>query len=311
MNEEIILKQCMGIKKEENLLLVYDRNRKKIADSIYDKAKSIGFEARTLETPIAKENGEEPPEEVAEEMLNHDVILLITTKSLSHTKARRDASEKGARIASMPGITEDIISRLDVDYKKMEERIKKIKSYFLKGKKKEKKIKVLTEKGTNLEMEIGNTRIECDSGIYVKKGDFGNLPAGEAGILPKNTNGIFIVDATFAGIGKLDEPIKITVKDNYAVKIEGKDAEKLLEILNRFGKKARNIAEFAIGTNEKAEITGATLEDEKVLGTAHIALGNNLSFGGNVDVPLHLDGVMYKPTIYVDNKLIMEKGKLK
>ena len=70
MNEEIILEQCMGIKKGENLLLVYDINKKKIADSIYDKAKSMGFEAMILETPVAKENGEEPPEEVAEEMLN-------------------------------------------------------------------------------------------------------------------------------------------------------------------------------------------------------------------------------------------------
>ena len=71
-----------------------------------------------------------------------------------------------------------------------------------------------------------------------------------------------------------------------------------------------NIAEFSIGTNEKAKITGITLEDEKVLGTAHIALGNNKSYGGKVDVPLHLDGVFYSPTIFVDKKKIMEKGKL-
>ncbi len=71
-----------------------------------------------------------------------------------------------------------------------------------------------------------------------------------------------------------------------------------------------NIAEFAVGLNNKAKIIGNILEDEKVYGTAHVALGNNKSYGGKIDVPIHLDGVFDKPTVFIDNKKIMDNGKL-
>jgi len=65
---------------------------------------------------------------------------------------------------------------------------------------------------------------------------------------------------------------------------------------------------LGVGTNPKAKITGNVLEDEKVFGTAHIALGNNTAFEGKVDVPVHVDGVFTKPTIFLDKKKIIEKG---
>ena len=87
-------------------------------------------------------------------------------------------------------------------------------------------------------------------------------------------------------------------------------AKKLSRMLDAVGKNARNIAEFGIGTNDSAKLSGVILEDEKVKGTVHIALGNNVSMGGKVNVPIHLDGVMKKPTVYLDNKILMKNGKL-
>ena len=81
-------------------------------------------------------------------------------------------------------------------------------------------------------------------------------------------------------------------------------------MLEPYGKNGRNIAEFGIGANEKAKLSGMILEDEKVLGTVHIALGNNVTMGGNVNVGIHLDGVIKRPTVYFDHSLIMDKGKL-
>jgi leucyl aminopeptidase (aminopeptidase T) len=79
--------------------------------------------------------------------------------------------------------------------------------------------------------------------------------------------------------------------------------------LNQFGKDSRNFAEFGIGTNDKAIITGSPLEDEKVKGTAHLALGNNIFFGGKVSVPFHVDGIFLQPTIWANDKIIMNNGK--
>ena len=100
------------------------------------------------------------------------------------------------------------------------------------------------------------------------------------------------------------------VKEGYAVDINGGVAAKrFFEIVDGAGRKARNIAEFGIGSNDKAIITGNLLEDEKVMGTCHIALGDNTGFGGKVEVALHMDGLIKKPSVFVDGKKIMEKGE--
>ena len=126
--------------------------------------------------------------------------------------------------------------------------------------------------------------------------------------LEGTSNGTYVIDACFAGIPHLNGPLTIQIKDGIATNINGKNAPELKAMLKEetYG----NLAEFGIGTNPKAKITGITLEDEKVLGTIHIALGNSLSFGGKVDVPLHVDGVMTQPTVYIDGKMIMDEGKL-
>jgi leucyl aminopeptidase (aminopeptidase T) len=243
-------------------------------------------------------------------MLNYDVEILVTTKSLSHTAARKNASKSGARITTLPGITIETMKRaIDVDYDKLKEMTSKISGILDKGN----NVKITTEAGTDMNFSIkGREGQGDDAGIYDKKGSFGNLPSGEAFLAPveKTCNGTYVVDASFGGIGKLNSPIKITVKNGYAVDFFGEDAEKLKEILEKFGKEAGNIAEFGIGTNTNAIITGNILEDEKVFGTCHIALGNNSGFGGKVDVPIHLDGIIKNPIIYVDNKKIMDDGKL-
>ena len=117
------------------------------------------------------------------------------------------------------------------------------------------------------------------------------------------------MDASLGGIGKLEEPIKVYVEKGYVIKIEGGRAKEFENLLDSAGKEARNIAELGIGTNEKARVTGNILEDEKVIGTCHIALGNNAGFGGKVNVQLHLDGIIRNPTIFIDNKKIMNNGK--
>ena len=42
----------------------------------------------------------------------------------------------------------------------------------------------------------------------------------------------------------------------------------------------RNLAELGIGTNDKASRPDNVLEAEKILGTIHLALGDNTGFGG-------------------------------
>ncbi len=305
------LKVCMGLKQNEKLLVIYDNKKQKIANAIFKEGKKISNKVKLLKIPELKVNGQEPSKKTANEMLKHNVIMIVTSKSLSHTKARRDSTKKGSRIASMPGITNDIFIRgMNADYEKIKEKSRKLKILFNKAK----KVRVTTKKGTNLIMGTHKRKGLGDTGIYHKKGDFGNLPSGESGVAPfeGTTNGVVIIDKSFAGIGLLKKPIKLTFKKGYAKISGGKEALKLIKILESIkNKDVYNIAEFAIGLNNKAKITGNILEDEKVYGTAHVALGNNKSYGGKIDVPIHLDGVFDKPTVFIDNKKIMDNGYYK
>lgn len=302
-----VLKNCMGVKKDEKVLIITDSKLEKISNVFLKNSKKITKNSELVKIPIPKTHCIEPPEKIAKLMLNYDIILGITAKSISHTRARKNASNKGVRIATMPGITGDIIKRtLIVDYTKIKKKnlqlINKIKNPRI--------ARVRTEKGTDIAMPIFKKRFTDDSGVYVKKGGFGNLPAGEIMSMPVEgkSNGVFVVDGSIGGLGKADKPVKIEVKNGFATKISGgKVASKLRKLLKN--KKYRNIAEFAFGTNPKAKITGVTLEDEKVLGTVHIALGNNKSYGGTVDVPFHVDCIIKKPDVFVDGKVVMKKGK--
>jgi len=307
----IAIRDCMGAKRNEKILIISDEQKRKIGFSLYENALRLGIESLYVEMKSRKQNGEEPPKEIAELMQKFDVVFCPTTKSLTHTDARRAASANGVRVATFPGITENVMIRgMNADYKKIAKLSIKLVNILEQGK----KIRVTAPAGTDISFSIEGRKAIASKGLFHKKGESGNLPTGETFLAPVEgtANGVFVVDGSMAGLGLIKNAnIKIEVENGYATKITGGVlAKKLTQQLDAVGKDARNIAEFGIGTNDSAKLSGVLLEDEKVLGTIHIALGNNVSMGGSVNVPLHLDGVIKKPTVYMDDKLLMKDGKL-
>ncbi|MCX7876387.1 MAG: aminopeptidase [Melioribacteraceae bacterium] len=307
----IAIKDCMGAQKGESILIVTDEFKNKIGYALFENAKKLGHESVYLEFKSREMHGQEPPQQVAELMKLFDIVLCPTEKSLTHTNARRNASALGARIATFPGITEEIMIRgLNADYNKIAALTIKLQEILNDVN----IVKVTSPNGTDITLDITGRKALPSKGLFHKKGESGNLPTGEAYIAPLEgkSNGVFVVDGSMSGVGVIDKkPITIVVENGYATKITGGiQAKKLDNILNKYGKLARNIAEFGIGTNDKAKLSGVILEDEKVMGTIHIALGDNKSMGGTVDVPIHLDGIVVKPTVYFDDKMIMKNGKL-
>jgi len=304
------IKDCMGAKKNEKILVITDEFKKDIADNLYKNALKLGHEAVLLEMKSRQMDGEEPPKAIAEMMKLFDVVLVPTEKSMTHTDARRDASAAGVRVATFPGINEDImIKGLNADYTKIAALTLKLKRLM----EKTKEVRVTSPSGTDITMDITGRKAIPSKGLFHKKGESGNLPTGETFTAPLEgkSNGVFVVDGSMAGIGVVNTPIRIEVEKGYATKITGgPEARKLNKILKQYDQKARNIAEFGIGTNHNAKLTGELLLDEKVLGTIHIAIGDNKSMGGKVNVPIHLDGMVKKPTVYFDGKKIMQTGKL-
>lgn len=307
---EIAINNCMAVKKGETVLVITDQPLRKIGYFLWEAAKEATTEAILLEIIPRTSNGEEPPHQVAELMKNFDVILIPTSKSMTHTKARREACEKGARIATLPGIREDTMKRtLSADYHNIAKRCSKIAQALVGGK----TVKVTTSFGTDIIMSLEGRDWKVDNGLYHNPGNFGNLPAGEVYIAPLEgtASGQVVVDGAMAGLGMLKKPLKLLVRDGYVTEISGDEkAEDLEKLIAPFGKDAKNIAELGIGTNDKAKLCGSVLEDEKVLGTVHLAIGDNKSMGGNVSVESHLDGILSKPTLEIDGKVIMKDGEL-
>ncbi len=304
-----ILLDNMKLSSDENVLILYDENKQAIAEVLLAEAKKITSDVDWWQVKVAAVNGEEPKSDIADMMRNYDVIVIATTKSMSWTNARAEASKSGARIASMPDITEDILERtMEADYSKVKERCLSL-IRFLKEKR---EMRITSHLGTDLVVVINPDLHGANGGIYDDDSKWGNLPAGEVFFAPLDSNGVVVVDASFAGIGKLEEPIKLAIENNKVILIEGgEQAKDLRAMLNSHGPKAFVVAEVGIGANDKAQVIGKILEDEKVLGTVHVALGRNDLFGGSNNVNIHVDGVFTKASIEVDGEDLMKDGELK
>ncbi len=305
------LLESMGLKRGESVLILTDEGKRKIGEKFYEGASQICNEVGLIIIKPRKYNREEPPPFVAEAMKKADIVIMVTSTSFTHTTARIEASKAGARIASMPGITEELIRRdYRVDYRKLNDYSKNLLEK-LKG---VREVRVTTKLGTDITFSAqGRSFRGFHEGLFLSKGVYGNLPAGEIYIAPLEgtANGRIVVDASMAGVGKLKGKMTIVVRDGYATDITGgAQSKKFKKFLFGLSKGERNIAEFGIGTNPYMKITGEVLGDEKVLGTCHFALGDNIGFGGKNRARIHNDGVVRAPTIYADGRKITENGKL-
>ncbi|MDF2680880.1 MAG: aminopeptidase [Brevibacillus sp.] len=302
-----ILTSCMDLKAGESFLVVADDVKRELGEALWEAGRQLGAESVYLVMQEREKSGQEPPAFVAEAMKHADVVVCVTEHSLTHTKARKEAAANGTRLATMPGITEDMFleGAIAADYSQ---------------------VKILTEKVTDLLTAASTVRIEKDgkslqfsianrpgvpsTGMYVNPGESGNLPSGEAYIAPVegSAEGQILVDGSISGIGKVDSPLLLTVQNGRITKTEGTTGERLLQILGE--QDGRMLGEFGIGTNDKARITGVVLEDEKVYGTIHVAFGSNNTFGGTIVAGVHIDLVVKEPDVYLDDRLIMKKGQL-
>jgi leucyl aminopeptidase (aminopeptidase T) len=305
----VAIRDCMGARPGETILIVTDEPLRRIGYALHHAAKTLGHEVVLVEMLPRRSNGEEPPVHIANLMATMDVVLCPTSKSLTHTDARRRASAAGARVGTLPGVTEDIMVRcMNADYTRIAERTQALCSLMETAN----IIRVQAPSGTDVTMPVTGRRALASSGLFHEKGAWGNLPTGEAYLAPLEgrSNGVIVVDGSMAGIGMLSQPIRIVVKNGYAEEITGgAEADQLIALLEPHGRDARTVAEFGIGTNDRARLTGVILEDEKVMGTIHIAFGDNKSMGGTVRVASHLDGLVKEPTVWFDDRKIMERGQ--
>jgi leucyl aminopeptidase (aminopeptidase T) len=296
---ETAVDQCLALGPEESCAVVTDDKRLSIGQALYDAACAVSDDVVLARYPPGDQHGTEPPAPVAAAMRGADVVLCPTTKSLSHTRARSRANEAGARVATLPGITEEVFrTGLNTDYRAIEQSCETVLDAVADAK----EVRVTSPAGTDITFEPGDREWRADTGIVHEAGAMSNLPAGEVFVSPESANGTYVVDGTMMPHGLLDREIEFAVEDGFVTDIGDEDIRKQVERASEeVGDDAYNLAELGIGTNAAVtELVGSVLLDEKAAGTVHIAIGDDHGIGGDTQAPLHLDGILRDPTVYAD-----------
>lgn len=304
-----VVRDCLGVREGETVLVVCNPATIGLGERLRAEAGRAGADGVLCLMAERETHSTEPPAPVAAAMAAADVVLAPTVQSLSHTVARKAATEAGVRIATLPGATEEMLARvMSADMEALRRRGAAIAALLTRGS----EARITGANGTDLRLGLGDREAIADDGDLTAPGAFGNLPCGEGFIAPVEgtSEGTLVVDGGIATIGRLAEPVRLTIEGGQLVAANGAAGDRLLELLGAGGEGGTNVAELGIGTNERAILTGEVLEDEKILGTCHVAFGASAAIGGTVQVPVHLDCVVMKPDVSVDGEPLVRDGEL-
>ncbi|WP_342441335.1 aminopeptidase [Lysinibacillus sp. FSL K6-0057] len=297
-----VLKGNLNVQSSESLLILTDSHKQDIAKIFYEAGLSITANTMLMVMPLLDKSGQEPIHAVSELMANADVTLCITSHSLTHTMARKYACEKGGRVATMPGVTLEMLEQgaLHADAQEIEAMVEKYVLLLDTAK----DIRIVKD-GHELTFSVEGRLGIRSTGVIRQPGEYGNIPSGESYIAPIETsaNGEILVDGSIANIGVLKEPLLLKIKNGRLEEAIGPDGPRLLALLGEGN--GRIIAEFGIGANKSAILCGNVLEDEKVYGTIHIAFGSNAPFGGANASDVHIDCVVKSPIVYFDGQQVI------
>jgi leucyl aminopeptidase (aminopeptidase T) len=302
---ETVVRRCLGVKADEEVVVVVDPASRTIGEALREEAGAAGADAVLMVMDERATDGTEPPASIAAAMAACDVFIAPTTRSLSHTRARKRASEAGARGATMPGVTEEMLARVMAgDFEAMAERSRAVAALLEAGT----RARVTCPRGTDLMLAIDGRAGISDDGALTARGAFGNLPCGEGFVSPAYGEGT-VVAASLAPLGLSFEPARLTVAEGRLVAANGGLGPEFIELLLSHGPLGTNLAELGVGTNDRARLTGNVLEDEKILGTVHVAFGASAGIGGTVSVPIHLDVVVLDASLEIDGRQVLDAGR--
>lgn len=292
---------------------------KELWETAFGKRAIQALEKKNLLAPILMKQASDEIIKSSAETLNKfrtdafQVIIALSHFSTSHTRFRDLLTRVcRARYASMPLFDMAMLEgAMNVDWLQLSKTTRAIAAKINTAE----SIEVSAVNGTRLSFSVKGRKAHADTGILTRPGAFGNLPAGEAYIAPLEgtANGRLVLE--WAPTRALEKTVMIHVKNGYATKVSGSESftaylrDKLAE-----NKEHGNIAELGIGTNSMANRPDNILESEKILGTIHVALGDNSSFGGRIKTPFHQDFVFFGPTVSLFDEagrktVLMEKGK--
>ena len=298
------------VKPGEKVLIVTDFTKMTIAEAIAAVAQDRGAEVMVMVMQPRERAGQEPPAPVAEAMRAADVVFVPVSRSVTHTHAVKNAAAAGARLIVMTDFTEEMMAHggIEADFAA----IKPVCQAMAKRLEEACQIHLTASGGTDLRFDSTGRR---GNALYclVEPGEFSTIPTVEANTTPLEgtAEGVIVCDASipYLDIGLVDAPVVCTVEKGFITRIEGGRAADVLrrDLESHNDRNSFNIAELGLGLNPHCRLCGIMLEDEGVIGTAHIGIGTNITLGGVTKAPCHYDLLMRDPVIKADGKMIFNR----
>lgn len=310
---EILLHTCGAVKPGEKVLVITDDGSHEIGALMYQCA-SAYTDTTLVRMPNRSTHGDAPTAAIAAAMAAADVIFSATTFSLYNTDARIQAAEtSGTRFVNMADYSVQMLEQgcLFTDWEEIRRIVDRTKEKIV-----GRELVLTNPAGTNLRTSIAGRHADTGYGVSRNPGEASSPPDAEAAVGPADDSaeGVLVIDGSvpLPGIGLLTEPITLYVEKGYIVRIEGgKQAKVLEETLASFhDPRVYLVAEVGFGLNPAAHLSGRMLEDEGVMGTMHIGIGNNLAYGGSNNTPVHIDLILRNPTCLVDGQYVYRDGEL-
>ena len=305
--------QCAGVKAGEKVVISTDTNKLRIAEVLAAATVAVGGIPIIVMTPPLKAHGAQPPSPVVAACRESDVFFLPTTFSQTHTDVRVEAIKKGARGCTMCEVTEDALctGAIEADYEECDRLGRRLGEILAKSH----KVNIVTDKGTDIKGVVVGRPVQYETGLFRQPGSFVAFPDSEINISPVEGTalGRIVADVRIMSVGITRlQPVTIEVKEGVITRVDGGSlAEDFTNILAGFEDPlAYNVAEFGIGLNPMARLCATNLEDLGRLGNAHVGIGSNYAIGGKIKAPCHIDVIFKDVTIYFDEKMVIDRGKV-
>ena len=308
-----LINVCAGVKKNDSVLIIADYDTSSLAELVLSNIMQITDNAKLEIISPLNQHGSEPPQKIADRMLESSVIFGLTRMSMAHSNARKNATLNHARYLSLPDYSLDVLSRpaMRADFKAITAKAEWLKRIFTIGN----SLVIKSNLGTNIRCNISGRNANAAPGWCGNGFEMASPPDAEVNIAPieNHSNGIIIVDGSipYPNFGLIKAPLSIDVENGKIKSVNGYNAKAYMNIYDNIALPGmKTLAEIGVGLNPYAKLCGAMLEDEGCLGTLHFGFGSNITIGGLNDVGFHLDHIMKNPTIIVDGQTIIDKGKI-
>ena len=310
-----VLDRCLAVRPGEQVLMLTDEG----TDLDVVAGLVAGIEARSGVAVVSRMPepalpGSEPPSTIAAAMREAGAVIELTSLFIGSSSARRVATQMGVRYLAMPGVRLDTFrddGPLAVDFDAIRSDAERVGAAWGQAT----TFRLTTPAGTDLRGSVEGRPGRVLHGLAREDGDYMAPPDIEAGTAPVETSseGTVVVDADllFMGQGPLPSPVVLRFAEGELVVVEGEEAGRLHEMLARCADdRMGNLAEVSMAFNPSGRVCGVAMETESSRGTAHIALGNSIAYGGAVDAVAHLDCVMREATLELDGRPVMVAGEL-